>query len=34
MALLTIESTRSGLVESIHRVSVAITDTAGRLRFH
>jgi L-asparaginase II len=30
MSLLTIESTRSGFVESIHRVSVAVVDTTGR----
>jgi L-asparaginase II len=30
MSPLTIESTRSGLVESVHHVSVAITDAAGR----
>jgi L-asparaginase II len=41
MAPLTLESTRSGFVESVHRVSVAVTDTEGRLvasagelRFH
>lgn len=31
MSLLTIESTRSGFVESVHRVSVAVTDGAGKL---
>jgi L-asparaginase II len=31
MASLSVESTRSGTVESIHRVSVAVTDTAGRM---
>ncbi|WP_224242224.1 asparaginase [Hyalangium gracile] len=31
MAPLTIESTRSGLVESVHRVSVAVVDATGRL---
>jgi L-asparaginase II len=31
MALLTIESTRSGLVESVHRVSAAVADASGRL---
>ncbi|MDY7226821.1 asparaginase [Hyalangium rubrum] len=30
-AALTIESTRSGYVESLHRVSVAVTDGEGRL---
>jgi len=31
MAPLTLESTRSGFVESVHRVSVAVTDGEGRL---
>ncbi|MFP2910394.1 asparaginase [Pyxidicoccus sp. 3LFB2] len=31
MSMLTIETTRSGLVESVHAVSVAVVDTEGRL---
>ncbi len=31
MSTLTVESTRSGFVESVHRVSVAVTDAEGRL---
>jgi L-asparaginase II len=31
MSLLQIESTRSGYVESVHHVSVAVTDTKGRV---
>jgi len=30
MAMLSVESTRSGIVESVHRVSVSVTDASGR----